>query len=162
MTIDDGTAELMELNKAMPLGYKVASNRPSLEQLTFRNEHAGELLDKLILFNWCAIGWTLGKITSINKDARKKVKGAHVNFNVYYEIDENTSNHNLMLDNYGDLGLAEDGQWLLLAKSGGCGRLAKSGRNLGEWGGGPTAFSCVRFSYFFRVSCGSQMVGRFS
>ena len=60
----------------------------------------------------------LGKITSINKDARKKVKGAHVNFNVYYEIDENTSNHNLMLDNYGDLGLAEDGQWLLLAKSG--------------------------------------------
>ena len=38
--------------------------------------------------------------------------------NLYYEIDENTSNHNLMLDNYGDLGLAEDGQWLLLAKSG--------------------------------------------
>ena len=37
---DGGTAELMELKKAMPLGYEVASNPPSLEQLTFRNEHA--------------------------------------------------------------------------------------------------------------------------
>ena len=40
-----------------------------------------------------------------------------MNFFVYYHIDDDTSNHNLCLANYGELDVKEDGQWVLLEKS---------------------------------------------
>ena len=85
----------------------------------FRNECAVEMIDKKIVFNWCAIGWSVGTIISTNKDARKKLKGRDVNFFHHTSSSSTrlcqTSNHNLSLDNYGEKNINEDGQWVLLA-----------------------------------------------
>ena len=56
-----------------------------------------------------ASSWCLGKIEVANTDGRRKVDGVTCNFLVYYEIDKDTSKHNLALDAYGE----GDG-WVLL------------------------------------------------
>ena len=82
---------------------------PSEAQLTFRDPARAELIDKAILFRWPAVGWCLGKITQANTDARRTIKGVKCNFFIYYELDQDTSQHTLALNAYG----ADDG-WVLL------------------------------------------------
>ena len=54
----------------------------------------------------------MGKITSINMDADRKMEGVgNVNFFVHYEVDDDTSEHVLQLANYG-----QENEWVLLEK----------------------------------------------
>ena len=55
----------------------------------------------LILFNWQAAGWCLGKITRANTDGRIVREGVPANFFVYYEIDEEEAKHSLELVEHG-------------------------------------------------------------
>ena len=104
---EDGDGEVLHPFK-LPEGFKVAPP-PSEAQLTFRDPARAELIDKAILFRWPAVGWCLGKITQANTDARRTIKGVKCNFFIYYELDQDTSQHTLALNAYG----ADDG-WVLL------------------------------------------------
>ena len=84
---DDGEDPTVSMNDAMPIDYKVSPILPTAEQLTFRNEHASELVGKTILFNWAGVGWCKGTIHSTNSDGRKKINGKAANFLVTYEVD---------------------------------------------------------------------------
>ena len=48
------------------------------------------------------MGWCLGKVEAANTDARRKINGVNCNFYVYYDIDKDTSKHNLALESYGE------------------------------------------------------------
>ena len=115
---DDAEADdvLVTLEAAMPSGFKVAA-APSAEQLEFKSAQAQELVGQLIVFNWAAVGWCKGNITSANTDGRVKMKIGDVmktvNFRAEYE-DESEAKHVLSLDNYGVGALTEDGKWVLL------------------------------------------------
>ena len=47
-----------------------------------------------------------------NTDARRKINGVNCNFYIYYDIDKDTSKHNLALESYGEDD--EDDGWVLL------------------------------------------------
>eukprot|EP00966_Prymnesium_polylepis_P028653 664102-Prymnesium_polylepis.1 len=100
----------------MPDGFKVAPP-PSPEQLEFKSAQAQQLVGRGILFNWAAVGWCKGEITSANTDGRVKMKIGNemktVNFKAEYE-DETEAKHVLSLDNYGEGELKEGGKWVLL------------------------------------------------
>ena len=66
-------------------------------------------MGRSILFRWPAVGWCLGKVEAASTDARRKINGVNCNFYVYYDIDKDTSKHNLALESYG-----EDDGWVLL------------------------------------------------
>ena len=109
----DDTIILITLAAVLPKDYTIAPT-PSTEQVTFRNEHAGELVDKKIIFNWAGYGWSVGTITGANTDKRKKYKGEIVNFFAYYS-DDTEGKHVLELDTYGGgLDISKSGQWILL------------------------------------------------
>ena len=55
--------------------------------------------------------WDTGVIKEANKDKRFKMNGKVINFNVYYEIDDDTSKHVLELETYGGDSV---GSWVLL------------------------------------------------
>ena len=61
--------------------------------------------------NWAGVGWIAGKITTANRDGRKKVAGVPANFRVLY-TDETEGTHAFALDMYGPG--AENGRWVLL------------------------------------------------
>ena len=67
-----------------------------MEQLVYKGDHSKALVGQHILFNWCAVGWCQGTITSANSDGRYKVKvGSEkktVNFLAEYS-DETVAKH---------------------------------------------------------------------
>ena len=96
---------------AVPSGFKVAEPPPPA-QLEFGSPERSELIERSILFKWPMDGWHVGKITSINMDADRKMEGVgNVNFFVHYEVDDDTSEHVLQLANYG-----QENEWVLLEK----------------------------------------------
>jgi hypothetical protein len=117
---DDGDDDdlLVTLRAVVPDGFKVASAPPA-EQLVFKSAQAQQLVGRSLLFNWAAVGWCKGEITSPNTDGRVKMKIGNemktVNFRAEYE-DETEAKHVLSLDNYGEGALAEDGKWVLLER----------------------------------------------
>jgi hypothetical protein len=94
---------------------------PDTEQLEYKHSRGEELIDRLILFNWTAVGWCAGTIQNTNADGRKKIKvgvgeSKLANFFVYYEHDELRALHCLRLEEHG-VGDANDfGRWVLLKK----------------------------------------------
>lgn len=112
---EDGD-ELMTLQAVMPEGFKVAE-APSEAQLEFKGAQAEELVGRIIIFNWAAVGWCKGVITSTNRDGRVKMKVGDemktVNFRAEYD-DESEGKHVLSLSSYGERELTEDGRWVLL------------------------------------------------
>ena len=105
--------------KEPPHGFRIVADPPSAEALIFSkaaSPAADALVGCSVLFNWPAVGWCLGRITSRNSDARKSVKmddGVAVkkNFNIYYEIDGEEACTALRLEEYnGD----DECSWVLL------------------------------------------------
>ena len=117
---EDPNDILVTLTAATPTGYQVGPT-PDAEQLEYKHSRGEELIDKLILFNWTAVGWCAGTIQNTNTDGRKKIKGGAgeskpANFFVYYEHDELGALHCLRLEEH-NAGDANDfGRWVLLEK----------------------------------------------
>ena len=111
-----GEDDDVSLQAAILPGYKVAAP-PSAEQLEYKGAQSKVLVGQRILFNWCAVGWCLGTITSANIDGRFKVKVGNkkvtVNFLASYS-DDTEAKHVLSLSTYGEGSLQEDGRWVLL------------------------------------------------
>ena len=122
MFVDDDTDDeededdVPPAERIAPAGFKIVE--------TFEFAHAAlepkapeqaQLVGKSILLNWASVGWCVGVITEANRDARRTLmiddEKVMANFFVYYEIDENTAKHRLLLEQYG----GEDvGSWVLL------------------------------------------------
>ena len=72
-------------------------------------------MQRLVMFNWKAVGWCVGTITSVNTDGRKKVKVGDTpmasNFKIHYEHDDSDALHCLRLEEQGQ---GEFGRWVLL------------------------------------------------
>ena len=115
---DDGDDDdlLVTLQAVMPDKFKVGSAPPA-EQLVFKSAQGQQLVGRTILFNWAAVGWCKGEITSANTDGRVKMKIGNemetVNFKAEYE-DETEAKHVLSLEKYGEGELTEDGKWVLM------------------------------------------------
>ena len=107
---------LVTLQAVMPDKFKVGSAPPA-EQLVFKSAQGQQLVGRTILFNWAAVGWCKGEITSANTDGRVKMKIGNemetVNFKAEYE-DETEAKHVLSLEKYGEGELTEDGKWVLV------------------------------------------------
>ena len=101
----------------MPTGYKVAPS-PEAEQLLYKHDRGLELLDRLVLFNWKAVGWCVGTIKAVNTDGRKKIKVSGTllvsNFFIFYQHDETDAQHCLRLEEYGVGHPCDFGRWVLL------------------------------------------------
>ena len=88
------------------------------EQLEYKHSRGEELINRLILSNWTAVGWCAGKIQNTNANGRKKMKvgvgkSKPANFCVYYEFG---MLHCLRLEEH-SVGDANDfGRWVLLEK----------------------------------------------
>ena len=106
--------EIFSLKEIMPVGMEVAAAPPTEQQLEFRSAQGLELVGQCVAVNWAGIGWVMGEIASANSDARLRAgKGGKVNFVVAY-TDETEGKHDFSLANYGEKGLQEDGQWVML------------------------------------------------
>ena len=89
---EDPNDILVTLATATPTGYQVGP-MPDAEQPEYKHSRGEKLIDRLILFNWTAVGWCAGKIQNTNADGRKKIKvgvreSKPANFFVYHEHDE--------------------------------------------------------------------------
>ena len=91
---------------------------PPAEQLAFSKAEeapANALVGKSILFKWPVVGWCVGKITARNLDGRsyRQIEGERVtvNFQIFYELDQQTVKTVLRLTEYGG---EEDMAWRLL------------------------------------------------
>ena len=107
---DDGDGQLQSF--ILPKGFQVAAAPPPA-QLDCSDLAARKVLvGRTILFNWAVVGWCEGLLRSTNTDGRLKTKGgAHINFFIYYTIDQEERKHALLLDTYGQGGV---GSWVLL------------------------------------------------
>ena len=107
--------ELTTFEVAMPPGMRAAPP-PSPAQLEFKNDAGKDLKNKLILFNWVALGWWQGQIKRPSGDKNKmvKVNGERLpaNFIVTYEDGEGPAC--LTLCKYGQGQLREPERWVLL------------------------------------------------
>jgi len=100
----------------MPAGYAVQEAPPSAEQLAFDNAEGDALVGRHILFNWGGVGWCEGEVRERNTNKRLKIDGDHVNFYVYYAMDDNLSKHVLELEGYAWGPDADVDSWVLLSK----------------------------------------------
>jgi len=101
----------------LPEGYMQAPEPPTAAQLEFGNTAGDALVGKHILFNWDGVGWCEGVIDSRNTDPSALMDedaSDVVNFVVYYEIDDDHSQHNLELHMYGGGPDADFDNWVLL------------------------------------------------
>ena len=71
-----------------------------------------QLVGRSIIYHWTEHGWCSGVIKRTNSDESKIIDGDMVNFMVYYEVDDDLSNHVLQLDGYVPDGPANS--WVLL------------------------------------------------
>lgn len=101
----------------LPTGYQVGSP-PEAVLLEYKSTSGLELVGRLIAFNWVAVGWSVGTITSPNIDGRRKVKVGDEklvgNFNVHYEQDDSDVLHCLRLDEHGARDAHDFGRWVVL------------------------------------------------
>ena len=107
----------ISITSAIPPGYQVVVAPPPTEQLEYKGALCQVLVGRRILFNWCAVGWCAGTITSANSDGRFKVKvgGEKKTVNFWAEYsDETIAKHVLCIETYGEGNLQEDGRWVLL------------------------------------------------
>ena len=65
---------LVTLAQAMPSGYTVGPPPPS-EVLEYKGAQAGELVERIILFNWAGVGWSEGHVVHENTDGRDACLG---------------------------------------------------------------------------------------
>ena len=83
------TDELTDFETALVSGMRVAPP-PSLTQLEFKNKAGAELKNKIIMYNWIALGWWSGKVRRSSGDKNKlvKVDGKKLpaNFIIAYEM----------------------------------------------------------------------------
>ena len=110
--------ELATFESALPPGMSVAP-APSQVQLEFKNAAGKDLKDRLIMFNWAALGWWCGRIRrpSGAKDKMVKVDGVRLpaNFIVAYEDGEGRAC--LTLNKYGKGALRDAEWWVLLVEA---------------------------------------------
>ena len=66
----------------------------------------------MVLYNWDGVGWCSGVIQKATGNKSKPVDGAVVNFEIYYEVDDDLSSHVLELDTYKPGGPVNS--WVLL------------------------------------------------
>ena len=71
-----------------------------------------QLVGRSIIYHWTDHGWCSGVIEKTNSDKSRIIDGDMVNFMVYYEVDDDLSNHVLQLDGYVPDGPANS--WVLL------------------------------------------------
>ena len=71
-----------------------------------------QLVGRSIIYHWTDEGWISGVIEKANGDKSKLINGDMVNFEVYYEVDDDLSRHVLQLDSYKPDGPAN--AWVLL------------------------------------------------
>ena len=88
-----------------------AAAPPPAEALEPKNPAQEVLVGMSIMYRWPSVGWCVGVIKEANKDKRFKMNGKVINFDVYYEIDDDTSKHVLELETYGGDNV---GSWMLL------------------------------------------------
>ena len=104
-----------ELPWAVPTGFAV-SEKPTAAMLVPGSIEAKKLVGRIVLYHWVDDGWCEGIIEKANGDKSKTVDGDMINFEIYYERDDNLSRHVLELDSY-----APDGppnSWVLLKAAG--------------------------------------------
>ena len=71
-----------------------------------------QLVGRSILYHWVDEGWIAGVIEKVNSDKSKVIDGDMVNFRVYYEFENDLSNHVLQLEKCTPDGPAHS--WVLL------------------------------------------------
>ena len=110
------TDELTDFETALVSGMRVAPP-PSPTQLEFKNKAGAELKNKIIMYNWIALGWWSGKVrrSSGDKNELVKVDGKKLpaNFIIAYD-DGSEGPHCLTLDKYGQGPVREGERWVLL------------------------------------------------
>jgi len=106
---DDEPIELLPW--AVPDGFAV-STKPEEAQLEPRNPEGKKLVGRSVLYHWADVGWCSGVIEKANGDKSKTVDGDMVNFEIYYEMDDDLSRHVLEMEKYLPDGPANS--WVLL------------------------------------------------
>mmetsp|Transcript_80615 Transcript_80615/g.195442 ORF Transcript_80615/g.195442 Transcript_80615/m.195442 type:complete len:573 (+) Transcript_80615:120-1838(+) len=96
---------------AVPDGFAV-STKPDEAQLEPRNPEGKKLVGRSVLYHWADVGWCSGVIEKANGDKSKTVDGDMVNFEIYYEMDDDLSRHVLEMEKYLPDGPANS--WVLL------------------------------------------------
>ena len=71
-----------------------------------------KLVGRSVLYHWADVGWCSGVIEKANGDKSKTVDGDMVNFEIYYEMDDDLSRHVLEMDKY--LPDGPPNSWVLL------------------------------------------------
>ena len=102
----------------IPEGFTVQEEAPTAEELAFdqNTSAAGDtLVGRRMLFLWEGVGWCEGVIEERNRDERFMLGDDHINFWVYYELDNNLSKHVLEVENYGFGPDAAEDSWVLLS-----------------------------------------------
>ena len=96
-------------------GMRVAP-APSSAQLEFKNPACKDLKERLILYNWVALGWWQGRIRrpSGAKDVTVKVNGVRQPANFIIVYDDGEGPACLTLEKYGVGELREAERWVLL------------------------------------------------
>ena len=89
---------------------------PSPAQLEFKNLDSKELKDRIILYNWIALGWWQGIIRrpSYDKNKMVKVNGEKLAANFIIAYQDGEGPHCLTLGKYGKGPLREGERWVLL------------------------------------------------
>ena len=80
-----------------------------------RNPEGKKLVGRSVLYHWADVGWCSGVIEKANGDKSKTVDGDMVNFEIYYEMDDDLSRHVLELEKYMPDGPANS--WVLLEQA---------------------------------------------
>ena len=96
---------------AVPDGFAVSA-KPDEAQLEPRNPEGKKLVGRSVLYHWADVGWCSGVIEKANGDKSKTVDGDMVNFEIYYEMDDDLSRHVLEMEKYLPDGPANS--WVLL------------------------------------------------
>ena len=99
---------------AVPDGFAVSA-KPDAAMLEPRNPEGKKLVGRSVLYHWADVGWCSGVIEKANGDKSKTVDGDMVNFEIYYEMDDDLSRHVLELEKYMPDGPANS--WVLLEQA---------------------------------------------
>ena len=107
-----------EIEWYVPEGFTVQEAPPGPAELAFSSDASAPgdaLVGRVLLFNWEGVGWCEGIVEERNQDDRFQLDGDHVNFWVYYSLDDNLSKHVLEVEDYAHGPDAPDGSWVLLS-----------------------------------------------
>eukprot|EP00316_Scyphosphaera_apsteinii_P000675 CAMPEP_0119299392 /NCGR_PEP_ID=MMETSP1333-20130426/1469_1 /TAXON_ID=418940 /ORGANISM="Scyphosphaera apsteinii, Strain RCC1455" /LENGTH=544 /DNA_ID=CAMNT_0007300803 /DNA_START=41 /DNA_END=1672 /DNA_ORIENTATION=+ len=105
---------LISFNSALSQEKCRVAKPPPAAMLAFKDPSGADLVGRKILYNWEGVGWCVGTITSRNLNKRNTVGGDPLNFFVHYQLDNDTSSHNLELEQYRSGPTAPENSWVLL------------------------------------------------